>query len=268
MKNKMLTKTITCLLVAWVMSVANALAQDIQNSELFCQYMGISPYVFTTADPQEIEQYKMNEMQMMVVNFRQIKKERKADKMRRLGGLLVGVAGVVMQDQENMHQHSAGQTSMGQTLQRQAASIANDTRTPRQYSDNSLTSRPNSNQQYYPVGTTSNGQLESARQLENIAIANGQSRYVTDSEMQQIRTQNEGTTVMGVELTSSGRISHTLKVDYSRNVPRVNAVRYNNPQNPSTDAWQYLYIDAQPNRTGTPSECKWYVTVYNRVIYF
>ena len=273
MKNKMLTKTISCLVMAWGMSASNAVAQDVQNCELFCQYMGISPSSFTSIDPQEIEQYKMNEMQTMVVNFRQMKKERKADKMRRLGGLLVGIAGVMMQEQENKHQQKQQmeQDAMASVQQSQAAWSTNDARpreTSRPYADNSLTSRQNNNQQYYPVGTTSNGQLESARQLENIAIANGQSRYVSESEMQQRKAQNEGTTVMGVELTSSGRISHTLKVDYSRDIPRVNAVRYNNPQNPSMDAWQYLYIDAQPNRAGTPKECKWYVTVYNRVIYF
>lgn len=259
-------------MMAWLMSVPNAVAQDNQNCELLCQYMGISPSWQSMVNPQEIEQKKVEEMQMMVVNFRQIKAERKAEKKRKMGGLLLGVAGVLMQDQANRHQRTqqSEQETMAQIQQRQAQITANDVRpreTSRSYANNSLTSRQSS-QQYYPVGTTSNGQMETARQMENLAIANGQSRYVSGSEIQQRQSQNEGTTVMGVELTSYGRISHTLKVDYSRSIPRVNAVRINDPQNPSMDAWQYLYIDAQPNRTGTPKECKWYVTIYNRTIYF
>ncbi len=251
------------------MSIPNAMAQEDQDCELICQFLGVSPSILGSFNPNEVEEQKKAEMEMMAQKFRQIKKERSERRWNTAGALVLAATGIIAVASQGSDIKNQEAMSRSQTITTWTETQGQRPKDefPRQYADNTQTSRQNSGQQYYSVGTTANAQIESSKQLENLAITNGQSRYVSDSEMQQMKSQAEGTIVIGMEITGYGRISHTLKVDYSRSIPRVNAVRINNPNNSVMD-WQYFFIDAEPNRAGMPKECRWLVRINNRIIYF
>ncbi len=260
------------MLLAFLPSCGMVYGQSQEDMSLICQYFGIQGQMPTNAD--SVNQIRKDELRAMNEELKRIKEERLINGILSAATQIAGYQKAKVEREQREKQEAAAREAEFNSLMSRSREIEAENERQRRaqsssYADNSAFTQRSQQSRQYSVGTTSNAQLESARQLENIAIGNGTSRYVSEQEMRQMRSQNEGQTVIGIEVTPYGRISHTLKVDYSRQIPRVNAIRYDNGSGGYTgDSWQYLYIDAEYNRIQNPSECKWLVRLPGRIIYF